>query len=192
MKRLLFILAVLIFFAGCSENSEKKAQKLINQHLKVTLHDFGSYEGVEFGTLDTIYTIILDDSLFTEYLSKRLVFQKMRNDKREEADIYRSFDKQKYNELVNLVNVYVDSTWHYKQLEDSVKANFKPQFDGWSMKHSFRSNNANGNKVITHKVYSFDKNIVKITESSDYESFYNFNLEESIRTIEKDFLGLNE
>jgi len=189
MKRLLVVmLAVTMMFGGCSESNEKKAQRLIKEQLNVTLHDLNSYESVEFGKLDSVFNNLLEEDSFKKYFSRRLICQKMRNDMFREATAIRYFDEQKSDELRN--NAYIDSTWHYKQLEDSIKRNFIPKFKGWSMSHSFRANNASGNKVLVHKMYCFDEFITEILEDEDYETYHSFNLENELREIEKKFLGL--
>ena len=57
-KRLLFIIAICFLLTACSK--EDKAKKAIKNHLAKTMHDFDSYEPVEYGTLDsTVSTVEL-------------------------------------------------------------------------------------------------------------------------------------
>lgn len=178
-----------IVFSGCSENNDSKAKTLVENQLKGSLHDYDSYESVEFGKLDSTFTTLLDDSLFRKLYSKRLSCQKIRNTLYEEAQIWRTIDNEKYNNLMGRNGIYIDSTAYYYKLELSARENFIPQFNGWSMKHSFRANNAGGNKVITHKAYCFDKDITEITETQDWETFISFDLDSELKKGEKEFLG---
>jgi hypothetical protein len=57
-----FIL-LLLFLCSCS-NREDQAKKLIKNELSTTMNDYNSYEGVEFGKLDSTFS---DNHKFTGY-----------------------------------------------------------------------------------------------------------------------------
>lgn len=159
MNKVLFILLLPILLASCS-SPEKRAQKLIQKHLKETLHNWNSYESVKFSTLDSLFTIPSDDIKFIEMSAlSKTYFDKI--------NIYLEWDLNKQVEYLNKQKIYLDSAEYYQSLCDSIAANFTPEFKGWTMDHSFRANNATGNKVIGHLRYSFDKSITKILESKD-------------------------
>jgi len=48
-------------------------------HLFVTLHDYKSYEAVDFGKLDTFYTTIEKDSLYS--VNKEMLDDQLKNAK---------------------------------------------------------------------------------------------------------------
>jgi len=163
MRKLVLALLYILLISSCSPSKEKKAQKLITQHLKETLNDWSSYESVKFGTLDTLYSKLEDDSL------------NIKVDKWVQSG-------QKIEQLINLyghnvIDMYpkefregtsaLDSIEKYKNQVDSLMKNFKPQFIGWQMDHSFRANNAMGNKVICHYKYDFDPEVTIIKKSEE-------------------------
>lgn len=57
MKKVLFVIGSLFLcFTSCSKSLEEKAQELIKNDLFKTLHDFDSYQLVEFSKLDSAFT----------------------------------------------------------------------------------------------------------------------------------------
>jgi hypothetical protein len=163
------VMALLVL--GCSPSNEKKAKKLIGEKLKVTLHDYSSYEPVKFGTLDTVYSTEMDDSIYFQSKVKYDVFTKLTNEALEEIEEYRgmysSYYRTKYSQALEKGLRYIDSLKIYEPIVDSIKKAYIPYHKGWSMTHSFRSNNAMGNKTIGHYLYTFDLDITKISESMD-------------------------
>lgn len=110
--------------------------------------------------LDSLFTAPSDDIKYVEMsaLSKAYL---------DKIDLYLVWDLKEQVERANKQKLYLDSAEYYQSLCDSIAANFTPEFKGWTMDHSFRANNATGNKVIGHLRYSFDKGITKILESKD-------------------------
>jgi len=135
------ILAFLVI--GCSPSNEKKAQKLIAAELKQSLNDYSSYESVSYGTLDSVFNSLLED---TVYFSKKM-------------------DLERYQVLVPIEPKYQDSINALKPYVDSVEQAFKPKLVGWRMSHKFRSNNALGAKVLGEYLFFFDTELTKITET---------------------------
>jgi hypothetical protein len=138
---------------SCSPSNEKKAQKLIGLKLNETLHDFSSYESVKFGSLDTIYTSLLENDEYYNALQK--------------LDFYKTMIELSIGAPSPSVYSNPDSIAFYSKIIDSLEKSFVPQQIGWRMIHTFRSNNAMGNKTIGHYLYTFDLDITKISESRD-------------------------
>lgn len=180
MRHFLLIFLV-INLIGCS-NPEKKARRLIKQELKETLHDWDSYESVKFGLLDSVYTTVLDDSVYAIAFNRFAKFALEVEDNMEAMREY--LDKMKkanspymktyyYNQFKYIQEEnkpLVDSMAPYGPFLDSIKNNFIPTQKGWSMEHSFRCNDAGGNKTIHHILYYFDKDILKIITSDNVEA----------------------
>lgn len=172
MKKLLLlgVLIISIMLVSCSSN-EKKAQNLIKEHLKETLHDWDSYESVKFSSLDSVYTTVFDNPLYIVYVDKYIEYAKALKKLMKEVESYdgmsSSWAISRQTAALNKAQSSLDSTNYYKPKMEEIELNFKPEFKGWEMEHSFRANNAGGNKVIGHYRYYFDKDITKIVNSED-------------------------
>ena len=171
MQKLLMALFSVILISSCSLSNEKKAQKLITQHLKETLNDWSSYESVKFGTLDTTFTTFDEDSSYmyasTQFESFIEKSNKALDDMKDYAGMTSVYYENKFNFFRITAQIYLDSAEVYAPIVDSIRTNFIPVFYGWSMTHSFRANNAMGNKIIGHFKYYFDPEITAIKKSED-------------------------
>lgn len=119
--------------ASCSprDNNFEKAKVLVKDDLSKSLNDFNSYESVEFGKLDSVFSQFDDPSFHTIDTS--------------------SIENQ------NLKKIELEKR----------KLEFKPDFIGFKLTHSFRGNNLLGNKVISHYVFYFDKDLTKVTNREE-------------------------
>lgn len=169
--RMILCTVMALLVLGCSPSNEKKAQKLIGEKLKETLHDYSSYENVSFGTLDTVFSTPLDDSVYFYAKAKLGAFTELLDAEMKDVDMYRGMESSyyfnKYRTALERAKRYLDSAQVYQPIVDSIEKSYKPIHKGWSMKHTFRSNNAMGNKTIGHYLYTFDIDITKISESMD-------------------------
>lgn len=167
----LFLAFAMLCISSCQLSPEKKAQKLIVEKLKLTLHDWDSYESVQFGKLDSLYSSYLDDSAYIENSSTYEKYQKLFNKYLDQMRDYSGYVSTtyriKYNIAKEMTDMYLDSLGKYAPICDSLKENYVPKFIGWTMNHSFRSNNAMGNKTIGHFRFFLDKDLSKILESKD-------------------------
>lgn len=172
MKKLLslgvFIISIVL--VSCTSN-EKKAQNLIENHLKETLHDWSSYESVSFGSLDSTFTTLLDNPVYKEQFITYMAYKELVEEKLKEEKNYRDMHSDwaisMRRKLLSESQYYLDSVIYYEPLLAEAAKSFIPEFKGWEMRHSFRANNAGGNKVIGHYRYYFDKDITKIVDSED-------------------------
>jgi len=169
--RTLIIVIVCLFTISCSVSNEKKAQKLIGEKLKETLHDYSSYESVKFGTLDTVYTSILEDTAYTSFEDKLSSYTRLAESALSEADMYSEMSGSYYGKKFDLAMKtslsYQDSIKLLKPIIDSLEKFFVPKQAGWRMTHTFRSNNALGAKTIGTLLYFFDMDLTKITEYNE-------------------------
>ncbi len=166
---LLFAAIACAAFVGCS-NPEKHAQKLVKQQLKETLHDWNSYESVKFGSLDSVYTTVLENP---EYKTMSDEFVELVNEMRSAMDDYKRYKdmgylfaserKAAFDKMTECNNICEP----LKFKMDSIENIFVPEFKGWSIDHSFRANNLAGHKGIHHERYYFDKEITQIVDSED-------------------------
>lgn len=168
MNKLLLI-AVIVSFVACS-SPENRAKKLVKQRLKETLHDWNSYENVKFGTLDSVYTTVFDNSEYVAIADEFTATARELSSLMDDYEIYRDLGylfaskrKSVYDRIMERGNI-CDSL---KFKMDSIKKVFIPVFKGWSIDHSFRANNLAGHKGIHHARYYFDKELTKIVDSKD-------------------------
>lgn len=191
MKKILFLVAMVLpmVFVGCSETNEQKAQKLIKEHMMKNVHDASSYEVVEFGSLDSTFTNIMDDSKFHHAFVKRIICQKMRNQLYNETQLWRTIDKERYNHYKNRHDAYVDSTDMYYKQEQKAREQFVPMFNGYVMTHSFRANNEIGTPILNKVVIVFNKELTQIKSVNDWNEYQSIDIDENLKNLEKEMLN---
>jgi hypothetical protein len=178
-----------IILASCSMSNEEKARDLICEYMKNHVHNAKSYEVVEFGNLDSTFTSLLDDSVFYNAFEKRLVCQKMRNQLYDETQLWRKIDQNRYNHYNQKLALYVDSADMYYKQEQEARKRFIPQFDGFVMSHTFRTNNELGNPVLNKVAIVFNKELTKVESVNDWNEYQSINIEESLKELEQDFIS---
>lgn len=151
-------------FFSCNPSNEKRAKDIIDHQLQVSLHDYDSYESVEFGTLDSTFSSVSDLSEYNNAISKAENFKEQGKSKIEDANLYGQFESmyRKQIEYARDGKALLDSAMYYLKIAEKIDSTFVPEFVGWEMTHTFRANNANGNKVIAHRKFYFDKEISRI------------------------------
>ena len=159
-------LMAMIFVCSCSKSPEQKAQSLIKSKLKETLHDPKSYESVKFSTLDSVYTT-LEDNL--EYLILKKKFDwayKKAQEFLSETKIYSGsrFYRDEFRDALKGAEMMSDSMTVYVPILEKMEKEFVPEFNGWKMEHSFRSNNAMGAKTLGSYVFYFNNELKEIIE----------------------------
>lgn len=177
MKKYYFLAALAALMVGCS-SPEKRAQRLIKAELKGTLHDWGSYEPVNFGTLDSVYTTPIDN---LEYLTAKCMYIEWGKRHKESS--------KKIDDYCNQLSIHGPNKYvqeeveaelsHLERITDSIavclrtmsliEKDFTPTFKGWSMQHTFRAKNGVGTKRITTKEFIFDEDISRLIEMNDVE-----------------------
>lgn len=127
---------------------EKTAQKLVKDYLKENLKDPSSYEPIEFGSLDTLYTSVAADTDYiklakeaTEYLQKAV------------------YDD--YGSGWGIIGMKL------KEKADSIERNFVPAFKGWKMVHKYRAKNGFGALDLSTDIFCFNKELSKVTDVED-------------------------
>jgi len=159
----------IVFLASCSVTPEKKAKELIEVNLKQSLHDWNSYEPVKYSKLDSLFTRIYDHPEYKQALEKAEFYSKQIDEyeKKINENANTPYGRANYNIWYETQVTLLDSAIHYVEVKKRIDSLFVPQFDGWRMQHSYRANNAMGNKVITHRSYFFDKDINQIIKVED-------------------------
>lgn len=167
MKKLLLTtivaIATISAITGCKKNQQEQAQSLVRKQLDLLLDDMGSYESVAFSELDSTFTRVEDLEEYKDAeFSMKLIKQSIEIGR--EYDITLGYEQQAREELALL-----DSLDLYTRKCKELDSLFVPEFIGWKIYHTFRSNNKNGNKEIFHKVFYLDKGLTTIVGYEDID-----------------------
>lgn len=161
-------MSFLLLFS-CKKTPDEKAQSLIKGWLKLNLHDWKSYDPVEFGKLDSSYSSLDDDQAY-------------QNTKRELDSLYKAIkedieDERIYAPLASYSGQYA----YYKSLaaecykriieDTAIVSNairkWEPTYLGRQMEHTFRSKNLGGNIGVHHIVFYFDSSLTRVIDDKD-------------------------
>ena len=164
----LAIISLILTTYSCKQNPQKQAEGLIKKQLETSLHDMNSYESVEFSTLDSAFSNVEDLEEYKNYSAKIDELRAKASEKGEYADEYGMFglpaERAKYaKEAVQLLK---EAMYYVKKCQE-MDSLFVPKFIGWKLEHTFRANNPEGHKVISHRVYYLDKDLTKIVRDED-------------------------
>lgn len=164
----LAIISLILTTYSCKQNPQKQAEGLIKKQLETSLHDIDSYESVEFGTLDSAFSQVENleeykEVVFWEEKYKHKCTVALNNaETYEEIGLY---DTQ--SRYIKEAETLLDSLKKYERRHFELDSLFTPKFIGWRLEHTFRANNPEGHKVISHRVYYFDKDLTKIVRDED-------------------------
>lgn len=159
MKQLIFAFSVCVFIFTSCQSKEDKARELVKDDLYKTLHDFSSYEPVEWTELTPTY----DASKESEERKDTLLYYGM---KRMLLENFTSGDGILKEE--SYVGEHEEKLKRYKAIEDSIHA-LMP-IKGYTMNHSYRANTLGGNKRISIVRYDFDYELTKVVKKEEKES----------------------
>jgi hypothetical protein len=160
-----FIVVTLLF--SCS-SPEKRAQKAIKEDLRLSLHDFKSYEPVQFGKLEIANSSVEDLPEYNLCIAMADSFLKQGREYNDKADMYDSdYSRDKYWEYSELSRSTLDSSQKYIDKAKSMELHFVPKVSGWKMAHSFRARTLEGNYKLDQYEFYFDKGITKVIKSVD-------------------------
>lgn len=112
------------------------------------MKDPSSYEPIEFGSLDTLYTSVAAD---TEYI--KLV--------KEATEYLQKAVYEDYGSGWGIIGMKL------KEKADSIERTFVPVFKGWKIPHKYRAKNGFGALDISTDIFCFDKGLTKITDVVD-------------------------
>lgn len=167
MNRIVVFLFI-IFISACTSN-EKKAENACKKYLNETLHDFKSYESVSWGSLDSSYTVA-DSS--DEIKNLEYEFNIIKNDLQKRldsmqiyGDAWRAIGEFKWR--LDFAIAKKDEMQKINNMIDSITKNWKPEFNGYKIKHTFRSKTLSGNYKISHYVFYLNKELDKVIGQED-------------------------
>lgn len=172
MKTITLVSLLLVFFSlSCKQSIDKKTKKTINAYMFKHLNDFKSYEPVEYGSID---------SLFSDYTMDETYIHSNERYKRnlEVIDsLNKIFDWNKRYEIpptTGDINLLVDITMFtkvtYPKIIDSLKRNYQSHFIGMGLIHTFRARNAFGGTRLCSWQFIFSPNFETVTSIIDLEN----------------------
>lgn len=187
MKKLIAVavLSALIGFSCSRPTKEDTAQLLIKEMLLGTMYHPDSYESVSFGTLDSLYSHVEEDSVYIAskialtnltVLIEREKKAKARNEKT--IDSWDRFygiaryiphledERREINKRLNTYNSQIDSL---QQRVDSIAVNFNPAFIGYTMEHRFKYLSRGGFVMENTSVFYIDPDVNTIIKCIDHE-----------------------
>ena len=164
MKNIL--LGLLLLFVSCSTSPINKAKGLIKEDLKKSMNDFNSYESVEFGKLDSVYTSLETD---TEYIQVNASYDIYKKQLKKNLDEYlldiESGDKRLMDLDKKYKDIYQGKVDSIGKIRAKIESDFRPVFKGWKVEHTFRGKNKLGALVLNKYVFYFDKDFTKVIDA---------------------------
>ncbi|MBK5722488.1 hypothetical protein JGH11_16565 [Dysgonomonas sp. Marseille-P4677] len=159
MKQLIFAFAACVLIFSSCQSKEDKAKELVKDDLYKTLHDFGSYEPIEWTELKPTY----DVSKEPKERRDTLLYYGM---KRMMLESFSGGDGMLKEE--SYVGEYEQKRKRYKTIEDSIQA-LMP-IKGYTINHTYRANTLGGNKRISTVRYDFDAELTKAVKKEEEKS----------------------
>jgi hypothetical protein len=168
LKPLLLVLISAVCIVLSCTSLESKAKKAIKEELRLTMHDFKSYEPVQFGKLEVAMSSYEDEPAVGKYLDKAEVFLDTSQKLRETADSYEyGYSKDLYWRYTEQAKIALDSASAYMGKVDSIKLHFAPEAIGWKMKHTLRAKTLGGNFGLNQYEFYLDKECKKVSKTVD-------------------------
>ncbi|SHG32922.1 hypothetical protein [Pedobacter caeni] len=164
MKKTL-TLALLSILALTSCSNEDKAKATVKTYLSKTMHDFKSYEPVEFGKLDSALSIFELTPYYTERyqaVMKILARNKALDEEYERLAISRNSYDPELVKNVAIRGSLVDSGKKIVADLEIKKKGFKQTFAGYALPHTYRGKNAHGAVVINTDTFYLDKDLKSV------------------------------
>jgi hypothetical protein len=159
MKFAFFVFCHLVLISCSPKPKEDVVKDNIHEYLSKTMHDFKSYEAVEFGKLDSMLSSYHKTERYDSLKAAFHVLKEESEDALDNAKIYQWTNKRlglKYIEESTLAANGMDSI---AKLMKKESAAFKPIFIGYNIFHSFRGKNLNGATGLTSKYFILDSSM---------------------------------
>lgn len=158
MKKLFLIsaIAAAAMLTSCSKSNEEIARDTIEAYLEENLNDPSSYEFVKMDSISDEWINSIEET--SEYITDSYDLQS----KKETAEIYKSFDKAKYDELTKEAEELA------ARLEKQKK-DFKPVHIGKFVNLKFRGKNALGVKILQEYRFKLSDDLKKVESAAEVE-----------------------
>lgn len=156
MKQLIFAFTICTFILSSCQSKEDKVKELVKNDLYKTLHDFSSYESVEWTELKPTYDLSKEpkerqDSLL-HYAATRIILESFSGG---DGILKDESYQGEYNAKIK----------RCKAIEDSIEALIP--IKGYTISHTYRANTLGGNKRISTIRYEFDAELTKVVKKEE-------------------------
>lgn len=169
MKRILliFLSALLLAFVSCKPKTKYAIVKEnIKSYLSKTMHDFNSYEPVQYGPIDSAFTSYQDSEKFNELKDLFSAYQKECEEALQKAESYLYVSRATGKRYSDKGTDYAHKLDSISKLISTEIYGFEPQFVGYKILHSFRGKNMNAATILTTEYFILDSayNVIKSEE----------------------------
>lgn len=167
MIRFSFLLFIALLFS-CS-SKEDRAKKACKKYLNETLHDIKSYEEVSWGEIDSAFTTAENSA---QVIALEKDFDVLENDIKERIDSMKLYGDAwkaigEYKWRLDHVSQKTEELQKISNKIDSIAANWKPEFIGFKIKHTFRSKTLSGNFRIAHYTFFLNPELTTVIKQED-------------------------
>jgi hypothetical protein len=140
----------------------------IKSYLAKTMHDFKSYEPVEFKKPDSMYTNYAESERGKALFDSIDLCDKMQKSYLERSKEYTYTSPRVALKLLDDGKRYLTKADSLLKLVDKERGLFAKKFNGYKMVHTFRGKNMNNATIITTKRFYFDSAFT-VTKSVEVE-----------------------
>lgn len=183
MKKILLLLVFSAMMFSC-KSKEEKALALVDKYMFENLLDYESYEKIEVA-VDSAFTSIFRDSTIRAKALSVVAVKELASEALEKAEnatgyaeIYAGVSyysgQRKYREYMDEATKELEKALKYidvgKEADSTICAlakDYPRDFEGWFVKHRFRSKNRGGNYTVGNYIFVMDKDFKKIIFQAD-------------------------
>lgn len=163
MKQLVCLLVLGFALTACSSN-DSKAKKAVTEFLKTELDDFGRYEAVEWGEMDSVINVIENDAYYDLLLETDKKYHELMDVDNELLGYYKELGDEK--NITDTEKRIQKNQIGMEKKKEELKAfvdNYEHGFVGWFIRHKYRSPNAQGALNIHDQWFFISKDFKKAT-----------------------------
>lgn len=138
---------------------EQKYKKAISAFLSTSMHDYSSYQPVEYAKLDSSYSFYENSDVY-KHDNKRENAIQAESKGLDESNLTL---KQKSEKLKKII----DSAQFYMAKMKRDRKSFVPEFNGFKITHKYRGKNVLGALVLNNSVFYLDTTLTKVVGLSE-------------------------
>lgn len=169
-RKLTLLLLLAISIISCTLSPEEKAKRTIKDYMFKTLNDFESYEPVEYGNIDSLFS---DYTMDETYISSTQMYNRSLEIK---DSLNKIFDRNKIYEISptrDEINLLLTASWFtnitYPNVIDSLKKNYHSHFIGMGLTHKFRAKTNSGGIRLCYWQFILSSNFEKVISTINLE-----------------------
>ena len=170
IRKLTFLLLLAISIISCTLSPEEKAKKTIKDYMFKTLNDFESYEPVEYGNIDSLFS---DYTMDETYINGTKTYKRSLEIK---DSLNKIFDRNKIYDISPTkeeLNLFLTINWFtnitYPNVIDSLKRNYQSHFIGMGLIHKFRAKTNSGDIRLCSWQFILSPNFEEVISTINLE-----------------------